>query len=391
MKRTLSCAQVHPGAFLFDCIMLENWRSQSKKNPKTFKTHLKKWNCVHTALKSNVSLTFQCVLDLSVHLPVLKHLPLKWKPTSLYARLCKLHRKTLFTYGESGELCSLKVSATDVVWTGHSTRQTDGGQKRRNTIASSETHPIPARSTKRGAAPRQTRPRWWACGGRCPRTASRSSWRCLCTPSAQPGTYSSPETEDTGRSERCLKNKTKQNNLQILPEQSSRFHLISVARWNATWRLTGLLLFMAWLLSTDSESHMMVTMELKMNERNVFLWREILWQLRLLGGGAGKGKGKVGLVVLESFKILNRATLLLYADHVGKSPWKTFGKGRQTSEGDGTTLSSRQIQYGSIRFFTASWASLQQHEASYCCERWHQMCDTASLRATLRAAMCGGV
>lgn len=71
----------------------------------------------------------------------------------------KLHRKTLFTYGESVELCSLKVSATDVVWTGHSTRRTDGGQRRRNTITSSETHPTPARSTKRGAAPRQTRPR----------------------------------------------------------------------------------------------------------------------------------------------------------------------------------------------------------------------------------------
>lgn len=31
-----------------------------------------------------------------------------------------------------------------------------------------------------------------------------------------------------------------------------------------------------------SVSHIIVTMEFKMKERNVFLWREILWQLRLL-------------------------------------------------------------------------------------------------------------
>ena len=39
---------------------------------------------------------------------------------------------------------------------------------------------------------------------------------------------------------------------------------------------------MAWLLAAVSESTDMVTMELKMKERNMFLWREILWQLRLL-------------------------------------------------------------------------------------------------------------
>lgn len=145
------------------------------------------WYCVHTALKSTVSLTFQRILDLSVHLPVLKHLPLKWETNN--TSKIKWYRKTLFTYGESVELCSLTVSAADVVWTGHST--------------SGETHPIPARSTRRDAAPRRRRPRWWACGGRCPHTASRSSWRWLCTAPTEPGSYSSPETDDTGRSERC--------------------------------------------------------------------------------------------------------------------------------------------------------------------------------------------
>lgn len=48
--------------------------------------------------------------------------------------------------------------------------------------------------------------------------------------------------------------------------------------------LTSLLAFVAWLFATESESHMMVTMELMMKERNIFLWREILWQLRLLEG-----------------------------------------------------------------------------------------------------------
>lgn len=41
-------------------------------------------------------------------------------------------------------------------------------------------------------------------------------------------------------------------------------------------------MFMAWLLATVSESHIIVMMEFKMKERNMFLWREILWQLRLL-------------------------------------------------------------------------------------------------------------
>lgn len=46
-----------------------------------FPEKTKKMDCIHTALKSTV--------DLSVHLPVLKHLPLKWKTTSLYAHPCK--------------------------------------------------------------------------------------------------------------------------------------------------------------------------------------------------------------------------------------------------------------------------------------------------------------
>lgn len=40
--------------------------------------------------------------------------------------------------------------------------------------------------------------------------------------------------------------------------------------------------FIPWLFAAESESHMMVMMELMMKERNMFLWREILWQLRLL-------------------------------------------------------------------------------------------------------------
>jgi len=36
------------------------------------------------------------------------------------------------------------------------------------------------------------------------------------------------------------------------------------------------------LLATVTERNVIVTMEFKMNEQNVFLWREIRWQLRLL-------------------------------------------------------------------------------------------------------------
>ena len=53
-------------------------------------------------------------------------------------------------------------------------------------------------------------------------------------------------------------------------------------KYKQIWLLTGLLALIAWLLAAVSESHIIVTMELKMKERNMFLWREILWQLRLL-------------------------------------------------------------------------------------------------------------
>lgn len=60
--------------------------------------------------------------------------------------------------------------------------------------------------------------------------------------------------------------------------------------------LTSLLAFIAWLFATESESHMMVTMELMMKERNIFLWREILWQLRLLEGTIEKERNLRSLV-----------------------------------------------------------------------------------------------
>lgn len=43
-----------------------------------------------------------------------------------------------------------------------------------------------------------------------------------------------------------------------------------------------MLAFMVWVLAIESESHIILTMEFRMKERNVFLWSEILWQLRLL-------------------------------------------------------------------------------------------------------------
>lgn len=60
--------------------------------------------------------------------------------------------------------------------------------------------------------------------------------------------------------------------------------------------LTSLLAFIAWLFATESESHMMVRMEFMMKERNIFLWREILWQLRLLEGASEKERNLWSLV-----------------------------------------------------------------------------------------------
>lgn len=60
--------------------------------------------------------------------------------------------------------------------------------------------------------------------------------------------------------------------------------------------LTSLLAFIPWLFATESESHMMVTIELMMKERNIFLWREILWQLRLLEGTTEKERNLRSLV-----------------------------------------------------------------------------------------------
>lgn len=54
--------------------------------------------------------------------------------------------------------------------------------------------------------------------------------------------------------------------------------------------------FIVWLFATEIESHMMVTMELMMKERNIFLWREILWQLRLLEGTTEKERNLRSLV-----------------------------------------------------------------------------------------------
>lgn len=57
-----------------------------------------------------------------------------------------------------------------------------------------------------------------------------------------------------------------------------------------TLKLTELVVLTFWSLAADSESQIIVTIEFRMKERNVFLCRETRWQLRLLQGETEKPK-----------------------------------------------------------------------------------------------------